>query len=178
MAGLSFVSLLAVGLSGAPVLVLAFVSAPAAVTALVVATSFALAAALAWWTARLATAALESRAPELLAAMRSHRTAPLLGPDRPTGPGAPAGGYEDLSPRDQLILRAAVTVGTIALFPQALVPVVMKLTGNVTKVWFLPLHVPPAWQWPAIVAMLAVAAGAFAVAHPHMPPRLPGVTRA
>jgi hypothetical protein len=161
VAGLSFTTLLAVGLSGAPVLVLAFVSVPAAVAAAVIAGSLALALALAWWTARLATAALESRAPELLAAMRSHRTAPVRGADRSTA----AGGYDDLSARDQLVLRAAITVGMIALFPQALVPVVMKLTGNVAPVWFLPLHLPPAWQWPAILGMLAVAAAAFAVAH-------------
>jgi ABC-2 type transport system permease protein len=162
VAGLSFTALLAAGLSGAPVLVLAFVSAPAAVAAAVVAGSLALALALAWWTARLATAALEARAPELLAAMRSHRTAPVRG----AGPaGAGAGGYDDLSPRDQLVLRTAITVGMIALFPQALVPVVMKLTGNVAPVWFLPLHLPAAWQWPAIAAMAAVAAAAFAVAH-------------
>jgi hypothetical protein len=32
----------------------------------------------------------------------------------------------------------------------------MKLTGNVARVWFLPLYLPSLWQWPAIAAMIAL----------------------
>jgi ABC-2 type transport system permease protein len=50
------------------------------------------------------------------------------------------------------------------LFPQAIVPIAMKLSGNIAKVWFLALYLPASWQWPTIALMVLVAVPAFAVA--------------
>ena len=62
------------------------------------------------------------------------------------------------------LLWCSVLVGCIALFPQALVPAAMKLSGDVARVWFLALYLPEPWQWPTIAFMALVAAGCFAVA--------------
>ncbi|HWK25627.1 MAG TPA: hypothetical protein VNS09_03640 [Solirubrobacter sp.] len=44
----------------------------------------------------------------------------------------------------------------IPLFPQGLVPAVMKLTETPTRSWFAALYVPDAYQWPVIAAMVAL----------------------
>ena len=59
---------------------------------------------------------------------------------------------------------ASVVVGCIALFPQAIVPAVMKLTGDVARVWFLALYLPGPWQWPTIAFMVVLGIGALALA--------------
>jgi hypothetical protein len=62
------------------------------------------------------------------------------------------------------LVSASVVVGCIALFPQALVPALMKLSGDVARVWFLALYMPGPWQWPTIAFMVLLGAGAFALA--------------
>ncbi|MEU6409676.1 sensor histidine kinase [Microbispora sp. NPDC046933] len=52
----------------------------------------------------------------------------------------------------------------IALFPQGLVAMVLKLVGSPVKSWFLGLHVPEPFQWPVIVGMIALGGGLLAVA--------------
>ena len=66
----------------------------------------------------------------------------------------------------------------IALFPQAIVPAVMKLTGDVARVWFLALYLPGPWQWPTIVFMALVGIGALVVATRATRPRALGRGRA
>lgn len=44
----------------------------------------------------------------------------------------------------------------IAIFPQALVPMVFKLTDQDATVWFVPLYTPEPWQWPAIAGMVLI----------------------
>jgi hypothetical protein len=44
----------------------------------------------------------------------------------------------------------------LPLFPQGLVPAVIKLTDAPTRSWFLALHLPDAYQWPLIAAMIAL----------------------
>ncbi|GIH64933.1 sensor histidine kinase [Microbispora siamensis] len=52
----------------------------------------------------------------------------------------------------------------IALFPQGLVAMVLKLVGSPVKSWFLGLHVPEPFQWPVIVGMILLGGGLLAVA--------------
>ena len=47
---------------------------------------------------------------------------------------------------------------------QALVPLGMKLSGDIAKVWFLALYLPDAWQWPMIAFMFALGVLAFSLA--------------
>jgi hypothetical protein len=44
----------------------------------------------------------------------------------------------------------------LPLFPQGLVPAIMKLTETPTRSWFLALYLPDPYQWPVIAAMLAL----------------------
>jgi hypothetical protein len=62
------------------------------------------------------------------------------------------------------LLNASVLVGCIALFPQALVPTLMKACGDVAQIWFLPLYMPAPWQWPTIVFMFLLGSGALTLA--------------
>ncbi|MFF0250716.1 hypothetical protein [Streptosporangium sandarakinum] len=32
----------------------------------------------------------------------------------------------------------------------------MKILGAEERVWFLALHLPPVWQWPTIIFMIAI----------------------
>ena len=63
-----------------------------------------------------------------------------------------------LSPpaRRDLIAGACLSLCCIPLFPQGLVPAVMKLTETPTRSWFLALYLPDAYQWPMIIAMIAL----------------------
>jgi hypothetical protein len=115
-------------------------------------------ALLAWWLGRVAARRLEARGPELLALMRSGRSSGARVEREP--------GVVDTMPRWTLLYVTVVgpTLGSIALFPQGMIPLIMKLTGNVERVWFLPLHLPDAWQWPAIIAMMLLGLLMYAAA--------------
>ena len=56
----------------------------------------------------------------------------------------------------QAIAGLCLGLCSIPLFPQGLVPAVMKVTEVPTRSWFLALYVPDAFQWPLIAAMLAL----------------------
>ena len=58
--------------------------------------------------------------------------------------------------RRQALAAACLGLCSIPLFPQGLVPAVMKLTEAPTRSWFLALYLPDAYQWPLIAAMLAL----------------------
>ena len=92
---------------------------------------------------RAAQQRLRERGPELLQLMRS---------------GKPPAHESDPTPARVWML---VTLGMIALFPQAIVPAVMKLTGDVARVWFLALYLPGPWQWPTIAFMALLGIGAL-----------------
>lgn len=51
-----------------------------------------------------------------------------------------------MTSRQRTALWTAFFAGCLALFPQGLVPLAMKLSGNIAKVWFLPLHLEERWQ--------------------------------
>ncbi len=95
---------------------------------------------------RAAQTRLRDRGPELLQLMRSGKS--------------PAH-ESDATPARVWML---VALGMIALFPQAIVPAVMKLTGDVARVWFLALYLPGPWQWPTIAFMALLGVGALVLA--------------
>jgi ABC-2 type transport system permease protein len=95
----------------------------------------------------VAVRALERRGAELLHVMRS-------GAARRTA----------ASRRFDAIFTVTAVGGLIALFPQALVPAVFKLGDASSRLWFLALYVPEPWQWPCIVVMAGIGAGALVVA--------------
>jgi hypothetical protein len=101
---------------------------------------------LAWALGGLAGRRLEERGPELLQVMRSGR-------EQPVATAAAPSVIDAMSGREKTLMFTSVWLGSIALFPQALVPLVIKLSGGDERVWFLPLYLPQTWQWPAIVGM-------------------------
>ena len=62
------------------------------------------------------------------------------------------------------LLWCSLFTGCIALFPQALVPLLMKLSGGHARVWFLALYLPGAWQWPVITLMFLLGLASLALA--------------
>jgi hypothetical protein len=106
-----------------------------------------------WLFGRLAVRHLVKHGPELLYLMRNGKSADAK-PDK----------LAEMSPVRRQLLNMTVAVGFIALFPQALVPTFMKLTGDIAQVWFLPLYLPAQWQWPMIAVMFVIGAGALLLA--------------
>ena len=62
------------------------------------------------------------------------------------------------------LLWSSLFTGCIALFPQALVPLLMKLSGGHARVWFLALYLPGAWQWPVITLMFLLGLASLGLA--------------
>ena len=56
--------------------------------------------------------------------------------------------------RRQALAGLCLGLCWIPLFPQAVVPAVMKLSDAPTRSWFLALYLPDALQWPLIAAMV------------------------
>jgi ABC-2 type transport system permease protein len=106
---------------------------------------------------RAAYRSLARRGPELLYLMRAGEEARAQ-----AGEGA---SVLDAMPRSRRrLLLGSVIVGCIALFPQALVPALMKASGEIARVWFLALHVPGPWQWPTTAFMVLLGADALVLA--------------
>ena len=106
---------------------------------------------------RAAVRRLTRRGPELLSLLRT----------RTGQPATPGQGTSRITsmPRYRLALpRCSLLAGCIALFPQALVPLLMKLSGEHARVWFLALYLPGAWQWPVITLMFLLGLASFGVA--------------
>jgi uncharacterized integral membrane protein len=109
---------------------------------------------LAWWFGRIAYRRLEARGPELLSLMRRGKSREAKGADAKAAGGGPT--FLSTMPQWKLILFTTLcpSLGSILLFPQGIVPLIIKLSGGHQRVWFLPLYLPAAWQWPAIVIMI------------------------
>ncbi|QYC40049.1 hypothetical protein Nocox_12155 [Nonomuraea coxensis DSM 45129] len=99
----------------------------------------------AWGFGRIAYRRLESHGIELLNLMK-HGTAPKA--DKPT--------TADLPVKHRIGVSICWTIAWLPLFPQGLVPMVMKIVGIEDRGWFLALHLPPVWQWPTIIFMIAL----------------------
>ncbi|WP_101788078.1 hypothetical protein [Nonomuraea indica] len=122
--------------------------------------------ALAWLLGRLAATRLESSAPELLLHLRTgvsprrRRPAPALDLARPHLP-KPDLGVEKLglmlAPAGRrAYVVASLTLCWVLLVAQGIVPALMLTTGQVTRSWFLALHLPQHLQWPTIIAMITL----------------------
>jgi ABC-2 type transport system permease protein len=109
----------------------------------------------AWGFGALAIRRLSTRGPDLLERMRS-RPAP-----RPTTPEAKAAARERAVPRATWI---GVFVGSILLFPQALVPLLLLASDSSSRLWFVPLYLPSPLQVPAIVGSAAAGIVAYVIA--------------
>ncbi|MEV0625118.1 hypothetical protein [Nonomuraea wenchangensis] len=99
----------------------------------------------AWGFGRIAYRRLESHGIELLNLMK-HGPAPKA--DKPT--------TADLPIQHRIGVTICYTIAWLPLFPQGLVPMIMKIVGIQDPVWFLALHLPPIWQWPTIIFMIAL----------------------
>jgi ABC-2 type transport system permease protein len=101
-----------------------------------------------WLLGRLAAKKLETRGAELFQLI-------LKGPTKPAE-GTEAGSFDALPLRIKLIVWTACTIAPIALFPQGIVPLVIKLTSSDVRSWFLALYLPEAVQWPVIAFMISL----------------------
>ncbi len=99
----------------------------------------------AWGFGRIAYRRLESHGIELLNLMKH---GPVLKADKPT--------TADLPIQHRIGVTICYTIAWLPLFPQGLVPMVMKIVGIQDPGWFLALHLPPIWQWPTIIFMIAL----------------------
>ncbi|GAA5772298.1 hypothetical protein Aros01_08847 [Streptosporangium roseum] len=54
-----------------------------------------------------------------------------------------------------------MAAGILALFPQGLAPLGVKLSGSADRVWFLALYMPDPWQWPVIAGMILIGLASF-----------------
>jgi ABC-2 type transport system permease protein len=108
----------------------------------------------AWALGHIAARRLVATAPDVLFLMRTGRTVVATTVDDP-----------DAAVPNPLVQTLAWTLGSLALFPQGLVPIVLKLSGNDdTKVWFLAMYLPGALGWITAFAMAAVGLTLYVVA--------------
>jgi ABC-2 type transport system permease protein len=112
----------------------------------------------AWLLGGIAYRRLRAHGPEMLALMRSG-TAPAKS--------AGVGGMQlPPMPRSMAILvYVCWSLFWLPLFPQGLVPLVVKLIGTPIRSWFLALYLPSIWQWPVIIGMIALGLAMVATAY-------------
>ncbi|MEU8837275.1 hypothetical protein [Streptomyces sp900116325] len=106
---------------------------------------------------RAAHRSLATRGPELLYLMRT-------GKEQRTRSGEGASFLQAMPKHRQRLFWSTFSVGCVALFPQALVPLLMKLSGKAARVWFLALYMPGPWQWPVIALMFVLGVASFGLA--------------
>ncbi|MFI9550461.1 hypothetical protein [Nonomuraea endophytica] len=110
-----------------------------------VATGVLTGALCAWGLGRIAYRRLENHGIDLLNLMK-HGPAPQAG--KPT--------TADLPVQHRIGVTICYTIAWLPLFPQGVVPMVMKIFGIGDSSWFLALHLPPIWQWPTVIFMIAI----------------------
>ncbi|GHJ47217.1 hypothetical protein Cs7R123_45590 [Catellatospora sp. TT07R-123] len=96
---------------------------------------------LAWWLGRVAIGRLSARGPELLFLMRTGRSAKTVT-------------KVEVGRPDVWKSVLGWTLGSIALFPQGIVPIAFLLTGVGVKSWFLALYLPGPLRWPTAAVMV------------------------
>lgn len=105
---------------------------------------------LAWWLGRLAIGRLLARGPELLFLMRTGRSSNAVRIEMPK--------------REAWLAVACWTFGSIALFPQGVVPIIFMLTGVDVRSWFLALYLDDAFAWIVAGAMVLLGSWLYYVA--------------
>ncbi len=96
----------------------------------------------AWWLGGVAIRRLRTRGPEMLFLMRTGRSS------------TPA--KIEVPKKAAAISVWGWSLGSIALFPQGLVPIIALSLGSDVKVWFLAMYLPSPWQWPCALAMVVL----------------------
>ncbi|MGI5291149.1 hypothetical protein ACQEVF_48645 [Nonomuraea polychroma] len=106
----------------------------------------------AWGLGKIAYRRLESHGIDLLNLMK-------YGPPPQAGKPTTA----DLPIQHRIGVTVSYAIAWLPLFPQGLAPMVMKIFDIENRVWFienrvwfLALHLPPIWQWPTIIFMIAL----------------------
>ncbi|MBM7769836.1 ABC-2 type transport system permease protein [Actinokineospora baliensis] len=110
-----------------------------------------------WVLGGLAAKRLADRGPELLYLMRA-------GKEHEAALSAETSVIKAMPRHRRGLLWTSFFIGCLATFPQGLVPLGMKLTGEIERVWFLALYLPEGLQWPVIALMLLIGLSAFALA--------------
>ncbi|GAA0940185.1 hypothetical protein [Nonomuraea longicatena] len=100
----------------------------------------------AWGLGRIAYRRLENHGTELLNLMK-HGPTPQAD-SKPT--------TADLPAMHRVGVTVCYLIAWLPLFPQGLVTMVMKIFDLGGPGWFLALHLPPIWQWPTIIFMIAL----------------------
>src|SRR5262249_27880134 len=106
---------------------------------------------LAWGLGRIAYRRLEARGPELLSLMRSGKGTAAKTPDTKAAGARPT--FFNTMPQWKFILFLLLcpSLGSMVLIAQGLAPLLIKLFGSPTRVWFLALYLPTGWKWSGIV---------------------------
>ena len=106
---------------------------------------------------------LEARGPELLLKMRAGHSSRQPRAAAATRAGASARGAATVQmPRKQgAIIGLGIPLGAILLFPQGIVPAVLKLAHGRERIWSLPLYLPKPLQWPACFVMIILGVAVY-----------------
>jgi hypothetical protein len=59
------------------------------------------------------------------------------------------------------IIGLGIPLGAILLFPQGIIPAVLKLAHARGRIWFLPLYLPKPLQWPACFVMIILGVAVY-----------------
>ena len=78
-----------------------------------------------------------------------------------TRAGATARGAARVHRKQRAIIGLGIPLGAILLFPQGIIPAVLKLTHARGRIWFLPLYLPKPLQWPACFVMIILGVAAY-----------------
>ena len=104
----------------------------------------------------------------LRAAARDHlaaeaRRARTAGRDHAaaTRAGATARGAATMARKQGAIIGLGIPLGAILLFPQGIIPAVLKLAHARERIWFLPLYLPKPLQWPACFVMIILGVAVY-----------------
>jgi hypothetical protein len=104
----------------------------------------------------------------LRAAARDHlaaeaRRARTAGRDHAaaTRAGATARDAATMARKQGAIIGLGIPLGAILLFPQGIIPAVLKLAHARGRIWFLPLYLPKPLQWPACFVMIILGVAVY-----------------
>lgn len=132
-----------------PVLAIPALIATGALPAFGVVVGIATGVLIAWLGGALAVRRLERAGPETLEHLRARPAA------RP--PMRDAVDARDRLPRWRSVARNVLLLaGLLLVFPQGLAPLVLKLGGSDSRVWFAALYLPEPWSIPAAIGALLV----------------------
>lgn len=74
---------------------------------------------------------------------------------------ATAGGAATMPRKQGAIIGLGIPLGAILLFPQGIIPAVLKLAHARGRMWFLPLYLPKPLQWPACFVMIILGVAVY-----------------